>query len=97
MEGDRGTGGTGDGRRKTRKGGKRDLNEGLKRDRNSKRKAFVISLLLMIHSKNMKPLTLFDFPGFSVAFGSTGCSGSAGGRVPFAPLARTLSAGGMNS
>ena len=30
-------------------------------------------------------------PGFSVAFGSTGCSGSAGGRAPFAPLARTLS------
>ena len=35
--------------------------------------------------------------GFSVAFGSTGCSGSAGGRAPFAPLARTLSAGGTNS
>ena len=30
-------------------------------------------------------------PGFSVAFGSTGCSGSAGGRAPSAPLARTLS------
>ena len=29
--------------------------------------------------------------GYSVAFGSTGCSGSAGGRAPFAPLARTLS------
>ena len=27
--------------------------------------------------------------GFSVAFGSTRCSGSAGGRAPFAPLART--------
>ena len=27
--------------------------------------------------------------GFSVAFGSTGCSDSAGGRAPFAPLART--------
>ena len=24
--------------------------------------------------------------GFSVAFGSTGCSGSAGGRAPFAPV-----------
>ena len=35
--------------------------------------------------------------GFSVAFGSTGCSGSAGGRAPFLPLARTLSAGGTNS
>ena len=35
--------------------------------------------------------------GFSVAFGSTGCSGSAGGRAPFATLARTLSAGGTNS
>ena len=30
-------------------------------------------------------------PGFSVAFGSTGCSGSAGGLALFAPLARTLS------
>ena len=30
---------------------------------------------------------------FSVAFGSTGCSGSAGGRAP----ARTLSAEGTNS
>ena len=27
-------------------------------------------------------------PGFSVAFGSTGCSGSAGGRAPFAPVVR---------
>ena len=35
--------------------------------------------------------------GFSVAFGSTGCSGSGGGRAPFAPLALTLSAGGTNS
>ena len=35
--------------------------------------------------------------GFSVAFGSTGCSDSAGGRAPFAPLARTLSAEGRNS
>jgi len=34
--------------------------------------------------------------GFSVAFGSSGSSGSAGGRVPLA-LARTLSAGGTNS
>ena len=33
--------------------------------------------------------------GLSVAFGSTGCSGSAGGRAPFAPLARgTNSLGG---
>ena len=30
--------------------------------------------------------------GFSIAFGSTGCSGSASGRAAFAPLARTLSA-----
>ena len=37
------------------------------------------------------------YPGFSVAFGSTGCSGSAGGLAPFAPLARTVSAGGTNS
>ena len=35
--------------------------------------------------------------GFSVAFGSTECSVSAGGRTPFAPLARTLSAGCTNS
>ena len=35
--------------------------------------------------------------GFSVAFGSTGCSGSAGGRALFAPLPRTFSAGGANS
>ena len=35
--------------------------------------------------------------GFSVAFGSTGCSGSAGGRALFEPLARTLSAGDTNS
>ena len=35
--------------------------------------------------------------GFSVAFGSTGCSGSAGGLAPFTPLARTVSAGGTNS
>ena len=27
-------------------------------------------------------------PGFSVAFGSTGCSGSAGGRAPFANVVR---------
>ena len=36
-------------------------------------------------------------PGFSVAFGSTGCSGSVGGRAPFAPLARTLRAGSTSS
>ena len=55
MEGDRGREpgrtwggrGTGDGRRKTRKSGKRDLNEGGKRARNSKK-----FLLLMIHSKH---------------------------------------------
>ena len=35
--------------------------------------------------------------GFSVAFGSIGCSGSAGGLQQLAPLARTLSAGGTNS
>ena len=35
--------------------------------------------------------------GFSVVFGSTGCSGSVGGRAPCAPLARTLSVGGTNS
>ena len=34
--------------------------------------------------------------GFSVAFGSSGSSGSAGGRAPLA-LARTLSAEGTNS
>ena len=28
--------------------------------------------------------------GFSVAFGSTGCSGSAGGRAPFAPRERQV-------
>ena len=35
--------------------------------------------------------------GFSVAFGSIGCSSSAGGLQQLAPLARTLSAGGTNS
>ena len=35
--------------------------------------------------------------GFSVAFGSTGRSASAGRRAPFAPLARTLSGGYTNS
>ena len=39
----------------------------------------------------------YTLSGFSVAFGSTGCSGSAGGRASFAPLARTLSARGTNS
>ena len=37
--------------------------------------------------------TKHDNAGFSVTFGSTGCSGSVGGRAPFAPQARTLSAG----
>ena len=35
--------------------------------------------------------------GFSVAFGSIGCSGSTGGLQQLAPLGRTLSAGGRNS
>ena len=35
--------------------------------------------------------------GFSVALGSTGYSGLAGGRALFAPLPRTLSAGDANS
>ena len=35
--------------------------------------------------------------GFSVAFGSIGCSSSAGGLQQLAPLAQTLSAGGTNS
>ena len=35
--------------------------------------------------------------GFSVAFGSTGCRCSCRGRAMFAPMARTLSAGDMNS
>ena len=39
----------------------------------------------------------YTLSGFSVAFGSTGCNGSAGGRASFASLARTLSARGTNS
>ena len=46
------------------------------------------------------------YSGFSVPFGSTGCSGSGGGRAPLSELrvlisqlelARTLSDGGRNS
>ena len=48
------------------------------------------SLFLFSHS----PRTWLT--GFSVAFGSSGSSGSAGGRAPLA-LARTLSAEGTNS
>ena len=49
------------GRRKTRKGGRRDLNEGRKRERNSKRNAFVIFLLLIIHSKH-EATNIFRLP-----------------------------------
>ena len=47
-----------------------------------------------------------SYAGFSVAFGSTGCSGSGGGRAPLSELrvlisqlelARTLNDGGTNS
>ena len=48
-------------------------------------------------SWHCKIILLYSEAGFSVAFGSTGCSGSVGGRAPLAPLARTLSAGGTNS
>ena len=66
-EGDRGAearenmGREGYGRRKTRKGGRRDLNEGRKRERNSKRNAFVIFLLLIIHSKH-EATNIFRLP-----------------------------------
>ena len=42
-------------------------------------------------SWHCKLILLYSEAGFSVAFGSTGCSGSVGGRAPFAPLVRTLS------
>ena len=39
----------------------------------------------------------FQEAGVSVAMRSTGCRGSADGCALFAPLARTVSAGGTNS
>ena len=65
MEGDRGAGarenrsgrGTGDGRRK---GGRRDLYDGGKRERNSKRQAFVICYCLL-PVKEMNTRTFLDF------------------------------------
>ena len=37
-----------------------------------------------------KPKITCTCAGFSVAFGSTGCSGSAGGHAPFVPLEKTF-------
>ena len=65
MEGDRGAGarenrgreGTGDGRRN---GGRRDLYDGRKRERNSKRQAFAICYCLL-PIKETTPRTFLDF------------------------------------
>ena len=50
-----------------------------------------------VGSWHCKLILLYSEAGFSAAFGSTGCSGSVGGRAPFALLALTLSCGGTNS
>ena len=48
-------------------------------------------VLLGILGGGVPPGSPYPDPGFSVAFGSTGCSGSARGHAPFVPEVRTLS------
>ena len=60
-------------------------------------KFILINLKIVAWTTKIVWIVSSNWAGFSVAFGGTGYSGSAGGRVLFTPLAQTLSASGTNA